>query len=84
VRLPQRPDIILKYDDLLKVERSGRETWYIPELNEEINVIELLNGFESERDRNSKDPMTVNHNYYQYGERDNVAGDGVKGNKINS
>jgi internalin A len=78
LRLPQRPDIILKYDDLLKVERSGRETWYIPELNEEINVIELLNGFESGRDHNSKDPNVVIH---QYGKGDNVAGDGVKGNK---
>jgi internalin A len=43
--------ILLDYQDLLELERAGEETWYVPKLKKKVNVKEVLNGFEPERDR---------------------------------
>jgi internalin A len=43
--------ILLDYQDLLELERAGEQTLYIPKLKKRVNVKEVLNAFESGRDR---------------------------------
>ncbi len=87
IPLPDHPEIILEYQNLLNVEEMGETEYLIPELKKRINLRELLNGIESVETRQERESITKNYitnNYYQYGGGDNVAGDKAMGSKIKS
>ncbi len=84
VPVPNHPDLKpLDYQELLILEDMGDSTVTIPQLRKKLDLRKLLNGYESKEERQKQVYIDkqVNH-YYQYGQGDNIAGDGVEGNKF--
>ena len=54
VPLPERPDVVMDYQDLLDMEAAGEETFFAPKLKTKLNVKELLDGVEPEVNRRQR------------------------------
>jgi len=46
-------DIVIPYADLLKAEKRGRKTYYIPAIDEDVDVIKLLDGIDADRSKST-------------------------------
>ncbi len=49
-QVPYR-DIVIPYADLLKLEKNGYKTYFIPSIEKEVDVIKLLDGIEEDRSK---------------------------------
>lgn len=82
ILLPDHPELILDYEELLFTEAMGETSHPIPKLQKRIDLQELLNRIDSLEARRERVSIIVNnHNYHQYGGGDNIAGDKAMRNK---
>ena len=77
---PKHPP--LDYQDLLGLESMGESKVTIPKLKLKLDLRPLLDGYESKEERQQQVLMNQYNTYHQYGQGDNVAGDGINGDKI--
>ena len=54
VRLPDHPDVVVDYEDLLRAEERGRASYYVPKADVDINVAQLLDGIETKEERDRR------------------------------
>ena len=69
--------ILFDYQHLLGLERMGEETLPIPELNTRVSLKEILNGFESERDRARRE-QRITSEFTVQSQRDTIIYQNVK------
>jgi internalin A len=55
---------LILYESLLKLEKKGIKTHYFPDIDAEIDVIQLLNGIESEYERKERAEKKEGKDYY--------------------
>ncbi|MDJ0675042.1 MAG: leucine-rich repeat domain-containing protein [Calothrix sp. MO_167.B42] len=77
---PKHPP--LDYQELLGLESMGETTVTIGKLKLKLDLRKLLDGYESKEERQQQVLMNQYNTYHQYGQGDNVAGDGINGDKI--
>jgi len=46
-------DIVIPYADLLKLEKNGYKTYFIPSIEKEVDVIKLLDGIDEDRSKST-------------------------------
>lgn len=81
VPVPNHPDLKpLDYQDLLIQEDMGEPTIIIPQLRLKLDLRQLLDGYESRKDRAIYIENQINY-YHQYGGGDNFGGDRVSGDR---
>ena len=87
IRLIDHPQILLDYQELLGLEKMGKQYVSIGKLGKDILLSELLDGFETKSDRRSsgdKTPephITIENKNNIYIQEHSGSGDNTAGNK---
>jgi internalin A len=83
VPVPDYSEIVLDYQNLLALEARGKKEYSIGRPPIDLNISQLLNGYETLESRKIQGDYIANQtNYYQYGQGDNMGGDKVGQDKI--
>ena len=77
IRLSDKPEVLLDYQNLLVYEDAGEEYIFIAELRKKVFVSELLDGVEAPSDRlsNAVNTPNININQIHFGTGDNAGND---------
>jgi internalin A len=83
VPVPDYSEIVLDYQNLLALEARGKKEYSIGRPPIDLNISQLLNGYETLESRKIQVGYIVNQTIYnQYGQGDNMSGDKVGQDKI--